>query len=68
MYKNELLLIQHKGSITKSKRKVLKEKAVEYYLKNKEAIKEESEKEKDKIKGYQSKVTTVTVHKESVTK
>ena len=40
MYKNELLLIQHKRSITKSKRKILKEKAVEYYLKNKEAIKE----------------------------
>ena len=60
MYKNELLLIQHKRSITKSKRKILKEKAVEYYLKNKEAIKEKSknryenlsEEEKDKIKGY----------------
>ena len=52
MYKNELLLIQHKRSITKSKRKILKEKAVDYYLENKEAIKKESEKEKDKIKGY----------------
>ena len=54
--------------LQKGKDEYSQEKAAKYYLKNKEAIKEESEKEKDKIKGYQSKVTTVTVHKESVTK
>ena len=49
----------------KAKERYSKEKATEYYLKNKEAIKEKSRKcyknlskeEKDKIKEYQKKVS-----------
>ena len=49
--------------LQKAKEKYSKEKAAEYYLKNKEAIKERarnryknlSQEEKDKIKGYQKK-------------
>ena len=43
MYKNELLSIQEKKKVLqKAKENYSKEKAAEYYLKNKEAIKEKS--------------------------
>ena len=42
MYKNELLSIQEKKVLQKAKENYSKEKAAEYYLKNKEAIKEKS--------------------------
>ena len=42
MYKNELLLVYRKEILQKAKERYSKEKAAEYYLENKEAIKEES--------------------------
>ena len=63
MYKNELLSFQIKINLAKSKRKIFPKKAAEYYLQNKEAIKEKSKnwyknlskEEKYKIKEYQRK-------------
>ena len=63
--------------LRKAKERYSKEKAAEYYLKNKEAIKEKSrerhktlsQEEKGKIKEYQKKVSrTDSVKKRSVTK
>ena len=42
MYKNELLSFQIKINLAKNKRKIFPKKAAEYYLQNKEAIKEKS--------------------------
>ena len=42
MYKNELLLFKRKEILQKAKERYSKEKAAEYYLENKEAIKEKS--------------------------
>ena len=61
MYKNELLLVLQARNIAKAKKRYSKEKAAEYYLQNKEVIKEKSKNqhknlskdEKDKIKEYQ---------------
>ena len=61
MYKNELLLVQQTRSLAKSNKKYSKEEDAEYYLQNKEAIKEKSKnrykslskEEKDKLKEYQ---------------
>ena len=39
MYKNELLLFKGKEILQKAKERYSKEKAAEYYLQNKEAIK-----------------------------
>ena len=65
MYKNELLSFQQKNkkNLAKSKkRRYSKEKAAEYYLENKGAIKKSKNRhknlpkeEKDKIKEYQIK-------------
>ena len=63
MHKNELLSFQMKINLAKNKRKIFQKKSVEYYLQNKEAIKEKSKnwyknlskEEKDKIKEYQRK-------------
>ena len=61
----------------KAKEKYSKEKAAEYYLKNKEVIKEKSKnqyknlskEEKDKIKEYQKKISaTDSVQKRSIAK
>ena len=63
--------------LQKAKERYSKEKAAEYYLENKEAIKEKSknqyknlsEEEKDKIKEYQRQRTaTDSVQKRSITK
>ena len=40
MYKNELLQFNRQGILQKAKERYSKEKAAEYYIKNKEAIKE----------------------------
>ena len=74
MHKNELLSFQMKINLAKNKRKIFQKKSVEYYLQNKEAIKEKSKnwyknlskEEKDKIKEYQRK--TNSVQKRSITK
>ena len=58
MYKNDLLLFNRQKILQKAKERYSKEKAAEYYLKNKEAIKRKSreryknvsQEEKDKIK------------------
>ena len=42
MYKHELLPIQQKKVLQKAKENYSNEKAAEYYLKNKDAIKEKS--------------------------
>ena len=42
MHKNELLSFQMKINLAKNKRKIFQKKSVEYYLQNKEAIKEKS--------------------------
>ena len=42
MYKHELLPIQQKKVLQKAKKNYSNEKAAEYYLKNKDAIKEKS--------------------------
>ena len=42
MYKNELLLFNRKEILQKAKERYSKEKTAEYYLQNKEAIKEKS--------------------------
>ena len=60
MYKNELLLVQQTRNANE---RYSKEKAAEYYLKNKEAIKEKSKNryknfskaEKSKVKEHQRK-------------
>ena len=59
-----------KEILQKAKERYSKEKAAEYYLKNKEAIKEKSrdwhknlsKQEKDKIKEYQSKRYQQLIH------
>ena len=61
MYKNELLLFKRKEILQKAKERYSKDKAAEYYVQNKEAIKEKSKnryknlpkEEKGKIKEYQ---------------
>ena len=64
MYKNELLLVSQKKKLQKAKNRYPKEKAAEYDLQNKEAIKVESknryrnlsqEEEKENIREYQRK-------------
>ena len=63
MYKNELLLVQQARNLAKSKRKIFKKKAAEYYSQNKETIKEKSreryknflQEEEDKMKEPQRK-------------
>ena len=63
MYNNELLLVYQTRNLAKSKKNFPKEKAVEYYKQNKEAIKEKSkeryknlsQEKKDNIKKYQKK-------------
>ena len=62
----------------KANERYSKERAVEYYLQNKEAIKEKlksrhkdlSKEEKDKVKGYQRKKISATdsVQKRSITR
>ena len=42
MYKNELLLVYRQEILQIAKKRQSKEKAAEYYLKNKEAIKEKA--------------------------
>ena len=57
MYKNEVLLVKQRRHLAKAKESYSKERAAEYYLKNKESIKEKTktqyknlpQKEKDKI-------------------
>ena len=64
MYKNELLWFQQKRNFAKAKERYTEEKAAEYYLQNKEAIKESeknryknlSKEKKDKIKEYEIKI------------
>ena len=61
MYKNELLLFKRKEILQKAKERYSKDKAAEYCVQNKEAIKEKSKnryknlpkEEKGKIKEYQ---------------
>ena len=68
MYKNELLLFNRQEILQKAKERYSKEKAAEYYLQNKEAIKEKSregyknlaQEEKDKIKEHQRKKVSRT--------
>ena len=63
MYKIELLSLQQKKLLQKAKERYSKEKAAEFYLQNKEAIKGKSNKsyknlskeEKDNSKEYQRK-------------
>ena len=63
MHKNELLSFQMKINLAKNKRKIFQKKSVEYYLQNKEAIKEKSKnwyknlskEEKYKMTEYQRK-------------
>ena len=42
MYKNEVLLVKQRRHLAKAKESYSKEKAAEYYLKNKESIKEKT--------------------------
>ena len=70
MYKHELLPIQQKKVLQKAKENYSNEKAAEYYLKNKDAIKEKSmnhcksllKEEKDKIKQYQRERYQQLIH------
>ena len=55
IYKNELLSINRQEILQKAKVRYSKKKAAEYYLQNKEAIKE---KEEIVIETYQSKKRT----------
>ena len=73
MYKNELYWFNRQEILQKAKENYSKEKAVEYYKQNKEAIKEKSrehyknlsQEEKDKIKEYQKKYQELFQYKKS---